>query len=521
MLARRLITVALLLIPFALAASGIFTQAFLTWDESNYARLGLPPEFRQHPLQVFSLNYQGAKPAAAVTTSIGYLIFGINPWAPVMLSLWMGALLLAVVYKWASQVGSNVFSGWLAMALLGSSFSLNWYSRWRSPQNAQMLFIAIASLCLVQWYRSGKQNRIRSAGIAVGVAILYHYLSVYAATAMGVWLLVSIPNKIGDAKIMRPFGVRLANATTFAIWSTVPICLAMALSAYRSTGVESEGTSDLRFYYAETLRWQITELGSAEEPNVLYYPRVLVYYEGVSIIVLIALVEGYYLLRRRHHQGRIGLLTILLYMPSSILVLSSVFGSDMRPRAMAIILPTAMVCVGCGLDRIWQSVVGPVRHRWWLAGLLLVGTLVTGISKGKSLFSLSSPYYGIRDYVEDNRVTVLVGWQPQGRGMRPNEWKFMQRDIPSLQRVIWVGQVEDVISACEANPSSVLFVGGGTIEPAHTGLRLAVKFDNPIDRYAPTLLEEGHNLSLSALSSRMLDVSTSGVRLYDFEHCHA
>ena len=75
---RLMVSVVMLLVSCGLATRGLFRQPFLTWDESNYARLGLPPEVRQHPFQGVNLSYQGAKPAAVVTVSVGYLLFGIT-----------------------------------------------------------------------------------------------------------------------------------------------------------------------------------------------------------------------------------------------------------------------------------------------------------------------------------------------------------------------------------------------------------------------------------------------------------
>ncbi|HJL70662.1 MAG TPA: hypothetical protein QGI30_07305, partial [Anaerolineales bacterium] len=118
----------LLLIAFTLAATEVFNQPFLSWDESNYARLGLPPTPRQHPLQLLSISFMSAKPALPVTISLAYILFGINPWAPVLFSLWMGTVLLAVAYQWARRASGSPIGGWAAMAILGSTFFFNWFS---------------------------------------------------------------------------------------------------------------------------------------------------------------------------------------------------------------------------------------------------------------------------------------------------------------------------------------------------------------------------------------------------------
>ena len=516
---RLMVSVVMLLVSCGLATRGLFRQPFLTWDESNYARLGLPPEVRQHPFQGVSLSYQGAKPAAVVTVSVGYLLFGITPWAPVIISLWIGSVLLAVVFQWARRASGNYVAGWLSIALLGSSFSLNWYSRLRSPQNAQMLFLAVAGLCLVQWERTGSRHWIQRAGISAGVAVLYHYLSVYAAIAMCVWILTATYRNTHGEKQLGSRSVRLANLMNFLMWSAMPLIVAMALSAYRPPGSDGEGRLPVRYYYAETLWWQTHELGGGENPDLLYYPRTLFYYEGVSAAVLLGLVGGYHLLRIRSNRRRIGLLTNLVYLPAAVLIASSALGSDMRPRALAIILPVLTVYLGCGLNNVLKRVCG--THQLSSMVVVILVMLVLGVNKGASLFRLTHPYYDIRDYVVDNHVTSLAVWRPNDPGLRPNEWEFMQRDTLTLQEMVWLEQLEEVKATCEANSDTVLLVGGGTLAPNLPGMTLTAQFDNNIDLYIPTLLEEGHNLKPDMLSPRMIKMPNNGVRLYKFRHCRA
>jgi len=520
------VATALLLIAFALATTGIFNQPFLTWDESNYARIGLPPVPRQHALQMLSLSYLGAKPASSVTISLAYLLLGINPWAPVVFSLWMGILLLAIVYQFARIAGGGSFGGWAAMAILGSSFSFNWFSRWRSPQNAQMLFIAVTGLCLLQWSRVGRKHWLSKAGFAVGIAVLYHYLSIYVVIAAGLWILLQSRRPTHPHQYPVQLRERLGHAVTFASYCALPFIAAIVLSVYRPVRVGDAHSAPLGLYYVETLYWQVVELGGGHAaelsiPDLTIYPRLLVYFEGISAIALLALVEGYLILRHRPRAlGGGSPLGLMLYLPLAILIIWSARGSDARPRGLAMILPTAAVYIGCGLQQLLIQFTSSVRTPRVLASLLLVGTVIVGIGKGSSLFDLYHPYYAVREQVALLATKTLVGWKHNGSGMRQNEWRFLQRDLSSLETVTWAENIAELDIVCEKDRKALIFVSGGRPAPDHPGVRLLAQFDNPIDQFIPTLLADGQKVELPRSRSRYLEKDYLGVRLLEFEHCN-
>ena len=515
----------LLLIAFTLAATEVFNQPFLSWDESNYARLGLPPTPRQHPLQLLSISFMSAKPALPVTISLAYILFGINPWAPVLFSLWMGTVLLAVAYQWARRASGSPIGGWAAMAILGSTFFFNWFSRWRGPQNAQMLFVAVTGLCLLQWSRVGRKPWLSKAGFAAGIAVLYHYLSIYVVFATGLWLLLRNQNPLVPYADPAPLRERLRHAQTFASWCALPCLVAAMISVYRPARVDDAHSAPLGLYYVETLYWQVVELGGGRAADLSIsdlsiYPHLIVYYEGIGAVALLALVEGYFILRHRTKTlAARSLLALMLYIPLTILIIWSAGGSDVRPRGLAMILPTAAVYIACGFHQFLAQLPSSARQPLVLASLLMVGTVIVGADKGSPLFDLHHPYYAIRKQVALRASKTLVGWKIKGGGMRPNEWHFLQRDLYSWETLIRAENISELATACEEDPKALVFVSGGRRAPDHPGIRLLAQFDNPIDRFIPTLLADGQNVELPQSRSRFLDQAYQGVRLFEFEHC--
>ena len=183
------------------------------------------------------------------------------------------------------------------------------------------------------------------------------------------------------------------------------------------------------------------------------------------------------------------------------------------------ILPTAAVYIACGLHQLLAQLPSSARQPLVLASLLLGGTVIVGADKGTPLFDLHHPYYAIRKQVELHASKTLVGWKHKGSGMRPNEWRFLQRDLHSLETLIWAENIAELAIACEEDPRALVLVSGGRRAPDHPGIRLLAQFDNPIDRFIPTLLADGQNVELPRTRSRFLDKAHPGIRLFEFEHC--
>ena len=514
---------ALLWLGFGVRAHGIFQQAFMTWDDSNYASWGL----LQPAFPFLSISFMSAKPASSVTTAAAYLLLGTHPWAPLIMALWMSAVLVAVVCRWAQAAGGDIYAAWLACALLAGSFSLNFYTRSHGPQMAQMLALASAGLCFTLWHRSAWRGWLVAAAIAAAAAVLYHYLSLYVLIGMAVLVLFRAAAKNGNHNWLGSApAVRLRDAAAFFAWLAAPIGLALLLSIYRAPG--SGGA--LHFYYWETLLWQVNELAQSTQPDAQYYPRVLLFYEGAAFAALLALSAAHYVIRRRSYSFLMwAQWTAFLFVPLALIYSSSLSGADVRPRALAMLLPAACVWCGLGLRGAWKAASGgAVRPlAFGVALLALAGT--GAYYKSLPLYNDVRPYSALREFIREHQTRELIGWSANAR---PHELQIMQAEVPTLQRVAWVDASPQVVEQCRAFPRAIFMVSGIAVPPPGLELRLVAQFDDAADQFVPGLLESGvdrvelqragYDLPVSGFGSRLhaaLHTPSLGIRLYDFVGC--
>ena len=513
---------ALLWLGFGGRAHGIFQQAFMTWDDSNYASWGL----LQPTFPFLSISFMSAKPASSVTTAAAYLLLGTHPWAPLIMALWMSAVLVAVVCRWAQAAGGDIYDAWLACALLAGSFSLNFYTRSHGPQMAQMLALASAGLCFTLWHRSAWRGWLVAAAIAAAAAVLYHYLSLYVLIGMAVLVLFRAAAKNGNHNWPGSApAVRLRDAATFFAWLAAPIGLAMLLSVYR----DYDGGA-IHFYYWETLWWQVKELAQSTVPDAQYYPRVLLFYEGAAFAAGLAISAVHYI-AKRHSYALIFFAqwAAFLAVPLALIFSSSLSGADVRPRALAMLLPGAVVWCALGLWGAWKSAWGGTVRPFRFGFALLALTGIGGCIKGLPLYNNAQPYNGVREFIRERQTRALIGWSVSAR---PHELQFMQAEVPTLERVVWVNSLEQVVEQCNVLPGAVFMVTAPALPPQGVALRLAAQFDNPAERFVPALLEEGvdrlellragYDLPVTMFGSRVRAVATApglGIRLYDFVGC--
>lgn len=514
--------VCVLTLGFGVHAHGIFQQAFMTWDDSNYASWGL----LQPAFPYLTISFMSAKPASSVTTAVAYLLLGTHPWAPLIVALWMGAVLVAVVFRWTRAAGGDLYAAWLASALLAGSFSLHFYTLSHGPQVAQMLSLAGASLCLLLWQRSAWPGWLPAGAVASAAAVLYHYLSLYVVAGICGLVLFS-PAKSGGGTNLQGSdpGSRLRGTLMFFVWLLVPLGLAMLLSMYR---VSDSGA--IHFYYWETLWWQVTELAQSTAPDALYYPRVLLFYEGVAFAAGLAIAAVHFIAtRQRYAIVSSAQWVAFLGLPAALVFASSLSGADVRPRALAMLLPGAVVWSALGLRGAWNSAWGgTVRpFRVGLALLALAG--VGGCIRGLPLYNNAQPYNAVREFLRERQTRVLIGWSASAR---PHELQFMQAEVPTLERVVWVNTLPQVVEQCNAFPGAVFMVSAPALPPQGVALRLAAHFENLAERFVPALLEEGvdrlellrarYDLSVTVFGSRLQVAAPApgmGIQLYDFIGC--
>lgn len=514
--------VCMLALGFGVHAHGIFQQAFMTWDDSNYACWGL----LQPTFPYLTISFMSAKPASSVTTAAAYLLLGTHPWAPLIVALWMGAVLVAVVVRWTRTAGGDIYAAWLASALLAGSFSLNFYTYSHGPQVAQMLSLASASLCLLLWQRSAWPGWLAACAIASAAAVLYHYLSLYVVAGICGLVLFCPARSSGRTNFQSSKPAwRLWGSPMFFIWLLVPLGLAMMLSMYRASD-----SGAIHFYYWETLWWQVTELAQSTALDAQYYPRVLLFYEGVAFAAGLAISAVYYV-AKRHSYAFVSSAqwAAFLGVPAALVFASSLSGADVRPRALAMLLPGAAVWCALGLRGAWKSAWGgAVRpFRFGFALLALAG--VGGCIKGLPLYNNAQPYNTVREFIRERRTRVLIGWSVS---TRPHELQFMQAEVPTLERVVWVNTFPQVVEQCNAFPGAVFMVSAPALPPQGVTLRLVAHFDNPAERFVPALLEEGvdrlelfragYDLPVTVFASRLHGAATAsglGIQLYDFIGC--
>ena len=514
--------VCVLALGFGVHAHGIFQQAFMTWDDSNYASWGL----LQPAFPYLTISFMSAKPASSVTTAAAYLLLGTHPWTPLIVALWMGAVLVAVVFRWTRAAGGDLYAAWLASALLAGSFSLNFYTFSHGPQVAQMLSLASASLCLLLWQRSAWPGWLVACAIASAAAVLYHYLSLYVVAGI-CGLVLFGPALSGRSNKLRGGEPAWRNRGTlgFFIWLLVPIGLAMLLSVYRV----SDGGA-IHFYYWETLWWQVKELAQSTVPDAQYYPRVLLFYEGAAFAAGLAISAVHYI-AKRHSYALIFFAqwAAFLAVPLALIFSSSLSGADVRPRALAMLLPGAAVWCALGLRGAWKSAWGGTVQPFRFGFALLALAGIGGCIKGLPLYKNAQPYNDVREFIRERRTRALIGWSVSAR---PHELQFMQAEVPTLERVVWVKSLRQVVEQCEALPGAVFMVTAPALPPQGVALRLAAQFDNPAERFVPALLEEGvdrlellragYDLPVTMFGSRVRAVATApglGIQLYDFIGC--
>ena len=438
----------------------------------------------------------------------------------------MSAVLVAVVCRWAQAAAGDIYAAWLACVLLAGSFSLNFFTRSHGPQMAQMLALASAGLCFTLWHRSAWRGWLVACAIASAAAVLYHYLSLYVVAGI-CGLVLFGPALSGRSNNLRGSepAWRLRNTRVFFIWLLFPIGLAMLLSVYR----DSDGGA-IHFYYWETLWWQVKELAQSTVPDAQYYPRVLLFYEGAAFAAGLAISAVHYI-AKRHSYALIFFAqwAAFLAVPLALIFSSSLSGADVRPRALAMLLPGATVWCALGLRGAWKSAWGGTVRPFRFGFVLLALAGIGGCIKGLPLYTNAQPYNDVREFIRERRTRALIGWSVSAR---PHELQFMQAEVPTLERVVWVNSLKQVVEQCKALPGAVFMVTAPALPPQGVALWLAAQFDNPAERFVPALLEEGvdrlellragYDLPVTMFGSRVRAVATApglGIQLYDFIGC--
>ncbi len=282
--------------------------------------------------------YTAARPSYVLASSFLALFLPATV-ASRLISLFSGYVLIIFFYRLLKFYVEDKKTRTILTLLPAMSPLLLVYSRLGLSQIFSAAFLTVSTYYLLSYYRLGKRGDLIKFGFAAAVLFMSHYNVVFLVFFLllyGVWSL-------------KKHGVKVKDWSLFAIsFLALPFLWEMITQVASAVAGDRLGSGKVLSYSGEFLAQLAKAQVSEETPfgQLLYYPKLFILTEGVSIALL--LIIGLFLLLRR--AKKIEYQVIIVPLIFSLLIF---FAAPLKfPRNLISVWPSLYLAVAIAVSWI-------------------------------------------------------------------------------------------------------------------------------------------------------------------------